>query len=78
MRFINVFKKTIDLELQKQNKYYEDLIKGKIIEKPVVTKIIKGGFKKYMNNIGKLGGQNKIPRLSNDRGIAEKLDKFRL
>ena len=73
---INNFKSLLDYELQKQNKYYKDLIDGKIIEKPVISKIIKGGFKKYMSSIGKLGGQNKVPRLSNDRKIADKLNSF--
>ena len=64
--------------IQRQNKYYKDLIVGKIIDKPVIRKITKDGFKKYMNSIGKLGGQNKIPKISNDRKIADQLKNLNL
>lgn len=67
--FINA----IDREMQKQNSYYYDLIEGNILQPLQITKIPKGGFKKYMKAIGKLGGQNKLPRLSNNRKIADKL-----
>ncbi|MBR39760.1 MAG: hypothetical protein CMC61_02360, partial [Flavobacteriaceae bacterium] len=59
-------------------KYYKDLIIGKIIDKPIIRNIIKDGFKKYMNSIGKLGGQNKIPKIANDRKIAEQLKNLNL
>jgi len=75
---INNFKSLLDDELQKQNKYYKDLIDGKIIEKPVISKIIKGGFKKYMSSIGKLGGQNKVPKIADNREIADRLKKLNL
>ncbi len=75
---INNFKSLLDYELQKQNKYYKDLIEGKIIEKPVISKIIKGGFKKYMSSIGKLGGQNKVPKIADNREIADRLKKLNL
>ena len=75
---INNFKSLLDYELQKQNKYYKDLIDGKIIEKPVTSKIIKGGFKKYMSSIGKLGGQNKVPKIADNREIADRLKKLNL
>ena len=75
---INNFKSLLDYELQKQNKYYKDLIDGKIIEKPVISKIIKGGFKKYMSSIGKLGGQNKVPKIADNREIADRLKKLNL
>lgn len=68
----------LDQSLQNQNSYYFDLIKGKILRSLVMTKIKKDGFKTYMKSIGKLGGQNKIPRLSNDRKIADKLYEFGL
>ena len=61
--------------MQKQNIYYKDLIQGKILSPLKITKIKKGGFNHYMKSIGKLGGQNKVPHLSNDRGIADKLKK---
>ena len=68
------FIEKIDLELQLQNSYYLDLIEGKILKQLVVSKVIKNGFDQYMRSIGKLGGQNKIPRLANDRKIVDKLE----
>jgi len=65
----------IDALMQQQNSYYFDLIDGKILKPLIITKVTKGGFKDYMKSIGKLGGQNKIPRLSNDRIIADGLQK---
>jgi len=67
------FSSKIDGFMQAQNSYYLDLIQGKILKPLVVTVVETGGFKKYMKSIGKLGGQNKIPRLSNDRKIADQL-----
>ncbi|MFD0863160.1 GH3 auxin-responsive promoter family protein [Sungkyunkwania multivorans] len=66
----------MDASMQEQNSYYFDLIQGKILRKLVVTKVKKDGFNNYMKNKGKLGGQNKIPRLSNDRNIADELQPF--
>jgi hypothetical protein len=63
----------IDRSLQQQNSYYFDLINGKILQPLKITTVKKNGFRTYMNSIGKLGGQNKIPRLSNDRKIADAL-----
>ena len=68
----------IDNCMQRQNSYYFDLIKGKILKPLVVTVVKKGGFQNYMKSVGKLGGQNKIPRLSNDRRIADTLKKWSL
>jgi len=68
----------IDENLQKQNSYYFDLIEGKILCPLKITAIDKGGFNNYMKSIGKLGGQNKVPRLSNDRKIANELNKFQV
>ena len=59
--------------MQNQNIYYKDLILGKVLRTLVVTPVVKGGFQIFMKNIGKLGGQNKVPRLSNDRKIADQL-----
>ncbi|HSQ46824.1 MAG TPA: GH3 auxin-responsive promoter family protein, partial [Lutibacter sp.] len=70
------FAHKIDVALQQQNSYYFDLISGKILRPLKITLIEKGGFNKYMKSIGKLGGQNKVPRLSNDRKIADELIKF--
>jgi hypothetical protein len=71
-----LFAKNIDKSLQEQNSYYFDLIVGKILQPLKITLIEKGGFHHYMKSVGKLGGQNKIPRLSNDRKIANELSKF--
>lgn len=65
--------KKIDQSLQTQNSYYFDLIKGKVLQPLKITKVEKDGFQNYMKSIGKLGGQNKIPRLSNDRKIVDLL-----
>jgi hypothetical protein len=70
---IAAFSLRIDDAMRKQNVYYDDLITGNVLQKLVVTKVSKNGFQEYMKSIGKLGGQNKIPRLSNDRTIADKL-----
>jgi phenylacetate-coenzyme A ligase PaaK-like adenylate-forming protein len=67
------FAEAIDNAMRSQNTYYDDLIVGKVLRKLVVTKVAKNGFQDYMKSIGKLGGQNKIPRLSNDRTIANLL-----
>jgi len=63
----------IDKSLQKQNTYYFDLIQGKVLQPLKITKVKNDGFQEYMKSIGKLGGQNKIPRLSNDRKIVDNL-----
>ena len=68
----------IDNSMQQQNSYYLDLIKGKILKPLVVTVVKKGGFQNYMKSVGKLGGQNKVPRLSNDRKIVDTLKKWSL
>ncbi len=67
------FAKAIDDSLQAQNSYYFDLIEGNVLQPLKISKVVSGGFNDYMKSIGKLGGQNKIPRLSNDRKIADKL-----
>lgn len=70
---LQAFADKIDAAMQKQNVYYYDLISGKVLQKLVISKVSKNGFQDYMKSIGKLGGQNKIPRLSNDRTIADLL-----
>lgn len=70
---IETFAEAIDDSMRKQNIYYDDLITGNVLRKVVVSKVSKNGFQEYMKSQGKLGGQNKIPRLSNDRKIADKL-----
>ena len=73
---ISDFKRLIDTSLQKHNPYYKDLILGKVLRPLELTIIGKNGFRNYMKSIGKLGGQNKVPRLANDRKIADKLTAF--
>lgn len=70
------FAKKIDGSMQEQNSYYKDLIEGKVLRPLVITSIKKGGFHEYMKSIGKFGGQNKIPQLSDNRKIAEVLEKL--
>ncbi len=72
---IEAFEKDLDQEMEKQNVYYQDLIQGKVLRKLVIKPVVKHGFEAYMKSIGKLGGQNKVPRLSNDREIADALQK---
>lgn len=68
---VSALAKKIDKSLQKQNSYYFDLIKGNVLQPLKITKVKKDGFQNYMKSVGKLGGQNKIPRLSNDRKIVD-------
>jgi phenylacetate-coenzyme A ligase PaaK-like adenylate-forming protein len=65
----------IDQAMRKQNSYYDDLIVGKVLRTLVITSVELNGFNNYMKSVGKLGGQNKIPRLSNDRKIADFFNK---
>jgi hypothetical protein len=73
---IKTFSKKIDDNLRKKNVYYDDLVGGNILQQLKISPVKKNGFIDYMKSIGKLGGQNKVPRLSNDRTIAEELEKF--
>ena len=70
---IKKFISILDKSLQQQNTYYFDLIEGKILQTLKITQIKKDGFQEYMKSIGKLGGQNKVQRLSNDRKVADGL-----
>lgn len=70
------FSDAIDRALQGQNSYYLDLIQGHVLQPLRITRVAKDGFLNYMKSIGKLGGQNKVPRLSNDRKIADELVKW--
>ena len=69
------FEARLDAAMEAQNVYYQDLIQGNVLRPLVVTDVAKNGFQTYMKSIGKLGGQNKVPRLSNDRKIADALPK---
>lgn len=73
---MNGFAALLDAEMQKQNTYYFDLITGKVLRPLKVNVIKKGGFEQYMKSVGKLGGQNKIQRLGNDRKLADNLSKW--
>ena len=72
------FAKSIDNQMVKQNIYYADLIKGNILQALKITPLQKDAFRNYMKSQGKLGGQNKVPRLSNDRKIAQELEAFKV
>ena len=72
---LSLFERTLNSVVEKQNQYYKDLIKSKVIL-PLKLFIVKvGGFNAYMKSIGKFGGQNKCPHLSNERKIANFLLK---
>ncbi len=73
---IDSFAMEVDKILREKNIYYDDLITGNILQTLQVRPIQKNGFIDYMKSIGKLGGQNKVPRLSNDRKIANELQKY--
>ncbi|MEO0527599.1 MAG: GH3 auxin-responsive promoter family protein [Bacteroidota bacterium] len=74
---METFVRILDDSLQQQNSYYLDLIEGKILQTLKVTQIKVGGFREYMKSIGKLGGQHKVQRLSNDRKVANGLSNYR-
>ena len=72
----SIIEQKLDEAMQKQNIYYRDLIEGKILRPAKVSLLKPHAFRDYMQSIGKLGGQNKVPRLSNDRKLANELEKF--
>jgi len=65
----------LDESMQQQNSYYKDLLVGKVLQPLKIESLSKDSFQRYMKSQGKLGGQNKVPRLSNDRKIADALLK---
>ncbi|MDC7994995.1 GH3 auxin-responsive promoter family protein [Altibacter sp. HG106] len=69
--------RTLDQAMQQQNSYYFDLIEGAILQPLRITSLPQHSFSRYMKSQGKLGGQNKVPRLSNDRKIANELHTFK-
>jgi hypothetical protein len=75
---MNGFSNELDSNLQGLNSYYKDLITGNILQSLKITKLKKSSFKEYMKSVGKLGGQNKVPRLANDRKIADELSNYKL
>ncbi len=75
-RDMQEFALRLDQLLREKNVYYDDLVSGNILTPLKITPVFKNGFIDYMKSIGKLGGQNKVPRLSNDRKVANELVKW--
>jgi GH3 auxin-responsive promoter len=73
---LSAFALKVDNNLRDKNIYYDDLIRGNILNPLVIRPLRKNAFIGYMKSIGKLGGQNKVPRLSNDRNLAEALKPY--
>ncbi|MBC7759755.1 MAG: GH3 auxin-responsive promoter family protein [Phormidesmis sp. FL-bin-119] len=73
---LNSFSMKVDKTLQRLNSYYFDLVEGKVLQPLIMHSLKKDAFRDYMKSKGKLGGQNKVPRLSNDRLIADELDEM--
>ena len=75
---MNSFSNELDSSLQGLNSYYKDLITGNILQPLKITKLKNNSFRDYMKSVGKLGGQNKVPRLANDRKIADELSNYKI
>lgn len=73
---LEAFAQAVDLKMQAQNIYYKDLRDGKVLQSLKIRPLQKEAFRNYMKSIGKLGGQNKVPRLSDNRNIAERLEQY--
>jgi len=73
---INAFSIELDNQLRQLNVYYDDLVRGSILRTLRINSLKRNAFIDYMKSLGKLGGQNKVPRLSNDRKIANDLKQF--
>ena len=71
------FRNNLDAEMRKRNTYYDDLISGNILQPLIITRLAKNAFQDYAKSEGKLGGQNKIPRLANDRKIGDFLENLK-
>jgi hypothetical protein len=67
------FERRLDEQMCKVNAYYHDLITGRVLEPLQIIQLRQGAFIEYMKRIGKLGGQNKVPRLANNRALADVL-----
>jgi len=67
------FATVLNSKMTELNSYYKDLLEGKMLQALKIKPIQKDGFQNYMKSQGKLGGQNKLPRLANDRKIIEEL-----
>lgn len=70
------FAEQVNNFMREKNIYYDDLIRGNILMPLRIRPVRKNGFIDYMKSVGKLGGQNKVPRLSNDRKLADALAAF--
>lgn len=75
---MEAFELEIDRKLQELNSYYQDLITGKILRPLKIIPLRRDAFRNYMKSKGKLGGQNKVPRLANDRQIADELSSYQI
>lgn len=73
---LEAFATVLDNQMRSLNVYYDDLITGSILRPLKITQLRRGAFVQYMKSIGKLGGQNKVPRLSNDRKVADGLNAY--
>jgi len=73
---LSSFEANLNEQMRRKNIYYDDLQRGNILKPLEVRVVRKNGFIDYMKSIGKLGGQNKVPRLSNDRKLADELIKW--
>jgi len=73
---LSAFAEVLDRRLCELNSYYDDLISGNILTTLKIKALPSDAFQRYMASIGKLGGQNKVPRLSNDRKIADSLTRL--
>ncbi|MEL6846680.1 MAG: GH3 auxin-responsive promoter family protein, partial [Bacteroidota bacterium] len=73
---LRAFAKRVDKAMEQQNIYYEDLISGQILQPLKIRPMARDSFRAYMKTQGKLGGQNKVPRLANDRKIADALQSW--
>ena len=73
---LKVISKSLDNFMQDRNTYYRDLRVGNILQVLEIKRIRENGFNDYMKSIGKLGGQNKMARLSNDRNVADELEQY--
>lgn len=73
---LSTFRDKVDANLRAKNVYYDDLIAGNILQTLQLRVVRRNGFIDYMRSVGKLGGQNKVPRLSNDRELADALQPF--
>ena len=73
---IGFAEKVLDKSMQQKNIYYKDLVGGGVLKSLKIIVVKKGGFNKYMKSIGKLGGQNKVPKLSNNRHFVSGLKSY--